>query len=578
MAYLGAGPTPSRTRPAWGGETATDVSGIKLEPDDEQIGGRAPNHLPAPPSAAALAGQGEAFGTWNKPRAGAANESDKDSPSSADTEMADAASVPAGRTTVLFPPGTSFRSRGAFFDACYTALFRAYGVTTHVCRDEPHMLRARCQRRKSDRCRFAIRANRVNGEWVLAGGACVWEHSHSAEGTGEESVAVRNADSESEVQWYPPSDPKGKGKGKRVHDESRSAVSTDESADSPGHGTYADAGDDAEEELLRRSASTDPIHVPGLPTPNDTFPSSKAAYQAFVRALVPVYGVSVFKTESRSTARIRCNRFASSQTASPGCAYRIDLFKDTATNRWAINAATSIFTHSHGLAIEILRNPDWRPPVHNPDARAALRLPPHTGPGAATGRMRTDKGGQTGGGSPTKQTPAASATGPSKKPRTKSPANPPQALAQAAQGRTSFPPHEPVPPSNHPGLAGAPARAPHRHPLAHRSVTPSTSSVPATTPSSAPSNPVPAFLVGLHPSLGPLAPHLVAAGFDSPSALASIALLEPTILDLTLDLIRLGAESLKARPRGASGFISVIQLKLLARLLKEMGEEARAAG
>lgn len=89
---------------------------------------------------------------------------------------------------------------------------------------------------------------------------------------------------------------------------------------------------------------------------------------------------------------------------------------------------------------------------------------------------------------------------------------------------------------------------------------------------------VTAFLVGLHPSLAPLAPALVAAGFDSLQSLVALVLLEPSTLDATLELVRCG------RGKGQPPFVdhstcqvSVIQLKLLSRLLKETGVWFRQA-
>lgn len=115
----------------------------------------------------------------------------------------------------------------------------------------------------------------------------------------------------------------------------------------------------------------------------------------------------------------------------------------------------------------------------------------------------------------------------------------------------------------------APAAAPPR---------PSTPPPPVPAPAS-PYLAVAAFLAGLHPSLVPLAPHLVAAGFDSVDALASLVALERPILELTLDLIRIEA-SRRATVQRLSGErvvpLSVIQLKLLGRRLGEEGEAMRA--
>ncbi|GAA5904894.1 hypothetical protein JCM8208_007213 [Rhodotorula glutinis] len=113
----------------------------------------------------------------------------------------------------------------------------------------------------------------------------------------------------------------------------------------------------------------------------------------------------------------------------------------------------------------------------------------------------------------------------------------------------------------------APAAAPPR---------PSTPPPPVPAPAS-PYLAVAAFLAGLQPSLVPLAPHLVAAGFDSVDALASLVALERPILELTLDLIRVEASRRATRLSGERVVpLSVIQLKLLGRRLGEEGEAMRA--
>ncbi|GAA5851215.1 hypothetical protein JCM9279_007487 [Rhodotorula babjevae] len=103
---------------------------------------------------------------------------------------------------------------------------------------------------------------------------------------------------------------------------------------------------------------------------------------------------------------------------------------------------------------------------------------------------------------------------------------------------------------------------------------------------SAPSPPIPpavldveAFLVGLHPSLAPLAQLLDRAGFDSVAALSSLVFLEPAILELSLGLHRDKAgRRTKLQCRSGEPFAdaSVIHLTLLARRLREEGEGLRA--
>ncbi|BGP14180.1 hypothetical protein JCM10213v2_002120 [Rhodosporidiobolus nylandii] len=86
------------------------------------------------------------------------------------------------------------------------------------------------------------------------------------------------------------------------------------------------------------------------------------------------------------------------------------------------------------------------------------------------------------------------------------------------------------------------------------------------------SNQLVAFLTSLHPSLPPLAPHLLAAGYTSVDALSALLLLDPAILDTFLEHLRVTSEDSKKCPLGA-GRVSVIQVKLLAKELKRAGEE-----
>ncbi|GAA5851261.1 hypothetical protein JCM9279_007502 [Rhodotorula babjevae] len=95
---------------------------------------------------------------------------------------------------------------------------------------------------------------------------------------------------------------------------------------------------------------------------------------------------------------------------------------------------------------------------------------------------------------------------------------------------------------------------------------PSTSSTSVTSAHST----LPPFLAALNPALVPLAPHLAAAGLDSVDALAKLVLLEPAMLALVLDEVRLRAP--------AESPVSVVQLRLLGRRLEEARRALRAGG
>ena len=121
-----------------------------------------------------------------------------------------------------------------------------------------------------------------------------------------------------------------------------------------------------------------PLQVPGLPKAGDTFSSARDAYGAFVRAVLPVYGVGVAKSSSSSMGSmiIKCNR-AKPSRAPPGtqpCSYRVEVELDERTGRWIVAEGADEARHSHGPAAQILRDPSWRPRVRGRDARAALGM------------------------------------------------------------------------------------------------------------------------------------------------------------------------------------------------------------
>ncbi|BGP46347.1 hypothetical protein JCM10450v2_002189 [Rhodotorula kratochvilovae] len=507
------------------------------------------------------------------------NESNVDSLSSADTDIADKvtsfSSLVKQRRTVLFPPETTFSSADDFFDSCNNRLVDCYNTKTHRHNCDTHALLATCARRKTKKCKFQIGVGLEDGKWVIKMEApsTRWE-SHGPGDTAPPSTPRGRKRKRRPVQTALRTGPASSGE----EDDEEEA---EEDGDSAG---TAEPKEDAERELWRQSASSHPIPVPGLPRSTDTFSSAKAAYQAFVAAIVPVYGISLSKNESRCSAQIRCNRWHPSHSTSPGgvCPFFVELRKDADSSRWMIDARASTLKHSHGPALEILGDPEWRPQVYNADARAALGMSPRKGVAGKErkeGRKR-EEGKEVEGRrvetSPAKLKPSPTAATAAKNPRAAPAA---KSFFAPAQLPSTHAQHQPAASTSRPSLAGALGRESFASPSARTNAAPHVASAsPAPSAPATPSTTVSAFLRGLHPSLEPLAPHLLAAGFDSPSALASLVLLDPPILDLTLDLVRLAAESPRARPTGTRGAVSVIQLKLLARLLKEAGEEARAPG
>lgn len=102
-------------------------------------------------------------------------------------------------------------------------------------------------------------------------------------------------------------------------------------------------------------------------------------YEAYVKALVPVYGISVnIRHISPDTAHIKCNRHRTRYSVQPDgkCGWHAVVKRDSKTKQWRVDFDESCFDHSHGPCDEILQDPTWRPMVRNPDARRALGMPP----------------------------------------------------------------------------------------------------------------------------------------------------------------------------------------------------------
>ncbi|GAA6054195.1 hypothetical protein JCM3770_002827 [Rhodotorula araucariae] len=346
------------------------------------------------------------------------------------------------------------------------------------------------------------------------------------------------------------------------------------------------------------------LPIPNMPKPTDSYAAMEDLYSALFKAIVPVYGIGL----TRYGSTLRCNRADKMHRTADGrvCKYMIRARRDPATNRLSVDYENSALVHSHGPDPRILADPAWRPYVRNPEARVALGLPPikptakasKEARGAHTGLNRAVTEVETEGGMKRASTVSANPP-PAKKPRLSAPPALAPSIAAPAWPRLTCPrpkSDQPASPALAPSVAVTrPEPIPDLPAQKGSSVLPpgkkvypagppwSTSAKVARSPAH-PSRPpmptatVPAFLRSLHPSLQPLSPHLAHAGFDSAAALTSLVLLDPAILDLTLDRVRLAAEDPRTRPRGARGPVSVIQLKLLAKVLKEAGKEVPAAG
>ncbi|GJN88298.1 hypothetical protein Rhopal_001263-T1 [Rhodotorula paludigena] len=283
------------------------------------------------------------------------------------------------------------------------------------------------------------------------------------------------------------------------------------------------------------------------------------AYCAFVKAIMPVFGIGLIKFDkSANTATIACNRSHQQWINSPGglCPYFIQLertSKDPAT--WAIDATLSHFLHSHGPDGRILADPTWRPLVRNADARRVLGMAPLATSGKTKISQAHDEPGK-------KKHKENAAPPPTKKQRVI------PTVPSASSPKVQQPLIHGAPTLSQPS-AGASAQLLARQ--ASAPVHPSSPAPSAPTPAAIPLQPdaVHAFLGAMHPSLVSLAPHLAHAGFDSLSSLVALLHFEPVFLDLVLEEIRFAAESPRTRAPDANGPVSVIHIKLLARLLRE---------
>ncbi|BGP14185.1 hypothetical protein JCM10213v2_002125 [Rhodosporidiobolus nylandii] len=335
--------------------------------------------------------------------------------------------------------------------------------------------------------------------------------------------------------------------GLRVRGSKRTHVLVSESSSSEWSGADSDdAADTSDEEAdgsEHEAAELGPATViPNLPKPDDTFASVKALYLAYATALIPATGISVnLIHESDTAAGIQCNRSRIGRR-NPFCPFALRIRRDSEIGRWHVDVPKSNLTHNHGAASQLLKNPLWRPTIRNADLREALGLLPteHRGNGQPKSvTKKKDTGGEKtqGDGRKGKDKESQRVVDGGKKIKVKKP----RTSVAAAENSSSAPP---------------PIRQPSASFASPTLVSPNLSLAQ-----------IVAFLTSLHPSLPPLAPHLLAAGYNSVESIASLAQLAPEVLDALLDHLRTSSEDAKQCPPGA-GRIGVIQAKLFAKEIK----------
>ncbi|BGP30373.1 hypothetical protein JCM10296v2_002127 [Rhodotorula toruloides] len=115
-----------------------------------------------------------------------------------------------------------------------------------------------------------------------------------------------------------------------------------------------------------------------LPDSQDSFETLDDLFGQAVSAVVPVYGISVFKSNCSSiSGQIRCNRSTShwDHTLVGKCPFKLYVTIDPDTGRWTLDNSRACYAHLHGPTRGILANPSWRPKMRNPVARRKMGLP-----------------------------------------------------------------------------------------------------------------------------------------------------------------------------------------------------------
>ncbi|GAA6056348.1 hypothetical protein NBRC10513_005640 [Rhodotorula toruloides] len=113
-----------------------------------------------------------------------------------------------------------------------------------------------------------------------------------------------------------------------------------------------------------------------LPTSLNSFETLDDLFGQVVAAVVPVYGISVYKSScSSGSGGIRCNRSVGHWDGTPigHCPFRLQVIK--IDGEWVVDETRSTYSHSHGPTRGILNNPNWLPKNKNPVARKVMGLP-----------------------------------------------------------------------------------------------------------------------------------------------------------------------------------------------------------
>ncbi|GAA5947457.1 hypothetical protein JCM3765_001685 [Sporobolomyces pararoseus] len=293
-------------------------------------------------------------------------------------------------------------------------------------------------------------------------------------------------------------------------------------------------GDDENSESSDDEEVFKQLSVPNLPRHGDRFSSADDLLVAAYRALVPIYGhgVSLFE-HANKTITIKCGRAHTSYSKEDQgrCRWRIGTTFDKSTREFVVDDRRSYLYHNHGKSSKFRQNPSWRPKILNPVVREAFGLAPLT---SAIGKRKA---------------PASSRARPSKKAK----------LAKSSNSTEA-------PRSHRISSSSRPATSTSSYPTSSTFGTLSTSPPP----SSQFRPQLEAFLRGLHVSLAPLATHLISAGVETLETLTLLCFLDSSTLNKFLEAVQQKAQS-------SNHSISIIHLKMLAKLVKEAKDGGFAA-
>ncbi|GAA5860667.1 hypothetical protein JCM8547_005494 [Rhodosporidiobolus lusitaniae] len=248
----------------------------------------------------------------------------------------------ATRTTILFPPETTFPDFDTFFSICKDKLRTAYGTSLlPVPRAAPSTKAARCGRQG---CPFRVVLEPKQRDLLVTASDCCWEHDHDgalpAETTGDAPTYCEQEDQDESDEHESEED--------RPHQKKRKR---------------------------RAGISTSPVkqlHVPGLPQPGDSFSSLSALKTATCSALISVYGsgVTARPVSSEGRCRLRCNGFGTFSRTQ--CTFTLRARLDGAGPGCVVINSQDDGQHNHSIGQNLLLG--HAPPVRDPAIRAAFGL------------------------------------------------------------------------------------------------------------------------------------------------------------------------------------------------------------